>query len=297
MQALSVDAALLRTPRERGLRGCVHSVFRRVINIADEDGELFTIAARDIDNAPRTLIADAPGFSEFGVAPGDRVEAADDMIDIARRIRIRLGGARAWHAFLPRYPKDDSRLRGNVRCVRGHGGPAAFGAIAQADAASAAALMPKLLERRTAMLRTALMAGDIEAAQRHGQALLGLGQGLTPSGDDYLVGMFAVLHLPGFPGIPWISTCAAIVSVAQERTHAISVAALKAAAAGRVRESLSSLMQAMVEGSRDDVMPLLIRVLGIGSSSGADMVAGMLDGFHVAAALRDVNARTAALRV
>lgn len=297
MQALSVDAALWPGAGAPRLGGVVHSVFQRVVNVTGGDGQLFTIAARNIDNAPRTLVADAPGFDGLGLVRGGKVDAAADAITLQGRVRIRLEGARPWHAALPRYPDDDARLRGNVGYAREHAGSGAFGAASRADEPGPTALMPQLIARRTAMLRAALVRGDADAAQRHGQALLGLGPGLTPSGDDYLVGLFAVVHMPGSPCAAWVPVCAAIAAPASERTHAISVAALRAAAAGRVRESLSSFLLALVAGGHADVLPALSRVLAIGSSSGADMVEGMLDGLDVARTLREVNARPVALGV
>lgn len=278
MQALSVDAALLRGPLEPRLQGVVHSVFERVINVAAHEGDLFSLAARDIDNAPSTLIADATGFGETGVKPGDQVHARANVITVGGRLRIRLDGARVWHAELPGYPDDDAALRSNVAWARQQ----------CAHASDHDDRMAQLIARRTSMLRAALMEGDIDSARRHGQALLGLGPGLTPSGDDYLVGLFAVLNMPGSPCASMACVCAGIVAPARERTHAISVTALVAAAQGRVLQSLSSLMHAMLHRSPDDVRPALERVLAIGSTSGADMVAGLLDGFDVACATRRV---------
>lgn len=285
MQALSLDAALLRGPGEPRLRGFVHSVFERVINVTAEDGDLFTLAARDIGNAPWTLIADAEGFREAGIKPGDKVHAGSNVVYVGERLRIHLDGACAWQAELPRYPHDDSRLQSNVAWARQECAQAAFRPAAEADTTAAGDKMAQLIQRRTSMLREALIEADIDSARRHGQALLGLGPGLTPSGDDYLVGLFAVLNMPGSPCAELVPVCAAIVEPARERTHAISVAALRAAARGRVLQPLSSLMCAMQRGSAHEVRPVLDRVLAIGSSSGADMIAGMLDGFDVARAM------------
>ena len=70
LRALSADAQLLRTFEAVGLRGRVHTVFRRVVNI-DAGGALCTIAGRDVDNAPATLVVDAAGFDAAGLHPGD----------------------------------------------------------------------------------------------------------------------------------------------------------------------------------------------------------------------------------
>lgn len=283
LRALSADISLLRAPRERRLRGFVHSVFERVVNVENEAGELFTLACRDLDNAPDTMIVDAAGFRALGIECGDRVDAAASDLAIAGRIRIALDGARTWEAALPYYPRDPTRLDRNLPRLREKVAGLAFGAGAEATSAFTSK-MPVLIARRTGMLRDALAARDAGAARRHGAALVGLGPGLTPSGDDYLVGLFAALHMPGHPCGDMTGVCTAIAADCHERTHAISAAALKAAARGRVRESVNALLHALVQGGADRVMAALAPVLAIGSTSGADMVAGILDGFDVAAA-------------
>lgn len=280
MRALSADAALLQAPRERRLSGAVHSVFERAVNVENEAGELFTLACRDLDNAPDTLIVDAPRLDAWGIRCRDRVDAAASVLTIGERITIRMDGARPWQPALPPYPVDDTRLRANLPIVRRQIERLAFGAAADAPP-GLATTMPALIARRTAMLRAALAAGDVAAALRHGTALIGLGPGLTPSGDDYLVGLFVVLHLPRSPRPELAGLGAAIAAQVDERTNAISAAALKAAARGRVRECIASLLQALVQDSAERVQATLAPVLAIGSTSGADIAAGLVDGLEL----------------
>jgi hypothetical protein len=288
MQALSIDAALLRSSRDGRLRGFVHSVFERVINVEREDGELFTIASRDLDNAPATLIADAAGFATTGIARGDRVDAVQSGIAIAGRLDIRLDEASAWDARLPGYPADDSRLRENLRKVRARIGPRAIGGGPPRGAAPSAIarVMAATLERRARMLRAALCAGDVAAAGLHGKAMMGLGPGLTPSGDDFLVGLLATLHVPQNPCRELAGVCDDILVDVARRTNAISAAALQAAARGRVREAIQVLMRELMHGTPNRLAAALSRVLAIGSTSGTDIVAGMLCGFEVAVGRR-----------
>jgi uncharacterized protein DUF2877 len=295
MQALSIDAALLRSSRDGRLRGFVHSAFERVINVERKDGELFTIAGRDLDNAPATLIADAAGFTAMGITRGDRVDAVQSGIAIAGRLDIRLDGACAWDAQLPGYPADDSRLRGNLRKLRARIGTRAIGGGRPRGTAPSAIArgMAAALQRRACMLRAALCAGDLAAAGLHGKAMIGLGPGLTPSGDDFLVGLFATLHVPQNPCRELAGVCDDILVDVARRTNAISAAALQAAARGRVREVIQDLIRELVQGTPDRLAAALSRVLAIGSTSGTDIVAGMLCGFEVATGSRS-GARYAA---
>ena len=283
MQALSIDAALLRKLREPHFRGVVHSVFERVVNVEGDDGALFTIASRDLDDAPDSLVVDTAGFGATGIAQGDRVDITASAIAIAMRIGIRLDRAKSWHAALPAYPADDSTLRGNLAIVRRQiGRPSLGGQESTGGAPSTlACATAATLERQADLLCAALCRGDLAAASAHGRAMIGMGPGLTPSGDDFLVGLFAVQHLPGSPCREASRVCVPVLAGVERRTHAISVAALKAAAQGRVRASIQSLLRELMTGCPAGLAAALSAVLAIGSTSGSDIAAGIVAGFEI----------------
>ena len=94
--------------------------------------------------------------------------------------------------------------------------------------------------------------------------LIGLGPGLTPSGDDYLAGMLVALRLIGRGGQAdalwrWLG------ARLQERTSAISAAHLAAAAAGEAHEALHAVLNGSLEMDRLDA---------VGHCSGWDALAG-----------------------
>jgi hypothetical protein len=98
------------------------------------------------------------------------------------------------------------------------------------------------------------------------QQLIGLGPGLTPSGDDYLGGMLVALRLSGramqAEGLwRWLQPRL------KDRTSAISAAHLAAAAAGEAHETLHQFLN----GSLD-----FDRLSAIGHTSGWDALAGVV---------------------
>lgn len=274
LRALSADARWLSALRQRDLCGRVHSVFDRVVNVQDDRGELFSLAARDVDDAPNTLIVDAHAFTAIRVHPDDRVTGSVHRLDVANNAVIALEHAIAWRPRRLPYPRDASRLERNLALARWHA-TAAFDHALERTSRSASAR----LQRLSTQLREALSKGDGEAARLHGRALLGLGPGLTPSGDDLLVGLFAVLHIDGSPCARFRALCPDIVENLEHRTNAISAAALTAAAQGRVRETIDTLLTALMTGDEATVRRALERVLRIGSTSGRDIVAGIVAGF------------------
>jgi hypothetical protein len=283
LRALSADADLLGTLRAGRARGRVHSVFERVVNIEDDRGELFALASRDVDNAPSTVVVDVPGFREIGIDRGDPAVAAAGELRVGPVV-VALDGVAGWEGALPAYPRDDVALRANLRNVGArlerHAQVGGLFGYRRGDSAfdvEAAAV----LARRAGQLLDALSRGDREGARAHAAAMIGLGCGLTPSGDDFLVGLFAILNVAGSPCHALRGVCPDVLADARHSTNPISLAALTHAARGRVRESIVALTRELIGGSRDGVVVALDRVLAIGSTSGSEIAAGMIAGFEL----------------
>jgi hypothetical protein len=281
--ALSADAQLLAALHDNTLEGHVHSVFMRVINVTRRDGQLYTLAGRGLDNAPNTAIIDTAGFEDACVRAGEWVTSSGAGLVLDCGLHVTFDGCDAFECALPSYPADDRLLRKNVGVahraiadgVWAHRWP---GSTDQGTAAQHA--VRAALNNHARDLHAALGRGDTAAACRHSRSLVGLGPGLTPSGDDFLVGVFAALHVRQSPG-EWLSAiCAEVMAGARERTNVISIAALEEAARGRVRESLQALVEALLIGNEASVHTGLARVLAIGSTSGRDMIAGVLCGLE-----------------
>lgn len=275
------DGCLLDAWRREGFAGAVHSVFDRVVNLADaRDGRLVTLAARSLDNAPNTLLVDVARFAAYPLRTGMSAATRSATLHIGSDdFVLRFDRAAPWHAQLPSYPRDAARLRDNLAAMQAH----LAGYVAREDAVNGlGAAMPctALLETRFEALAQGVHRGDIDGVCTHGRALLGLGPGLTPSGDDFLVGLFAVLHLAHSPCHGLRHACDAIAADAPARTHPISVAALREAARGRVRDSVRTLLCELVEGHPAGVRRALARVLAIGATSGRYIVTGIACGLE-----------------
>ncbi len=281
---VSIDTAFLQLLRHGRFRARVHSVFERVINVEHESGELFTLACRDVDNAPSTAILDLAGFGAIDVAAGDVVVCDTERMRVGDRLSIALTAASPWECTLAAYPAVASNLQANLRSLqtRIEDLGAAGGMLASRAPASAfEAAVTALLEQHAARLARSLSRSDFAAACRHAKGMFGLGPGLTPSGDDFLVGLFAVLNIPASPCHGWLGGGADVLAGAERSTNAISLAALTQAARGRVRESIAALIEHLMYGAPEGLVTPLQRVLSIGSTSGTDIVAGIRCGFEL----------------
>ena len=104
------------------------------------------------------------------------------------------------------------------------------------------------------------------------QMLIGLGPGLTPSGDDYLGGLLIALH--ALERRPQAQALWRWLEPRLKRTSAISAAHLAAAAAGEGHEALHACLEALA--SRNADWPkTLDQVANVGHVSGWDALAGI----------------------
>lgn len=123
---------------------------------------------------------------------------------------------------------------------------------------------------------------DVKTSLQAAQNMIGLGPGVTPSGDDILIGFLAGLwSLAGGNGplLSFIHSFGnALVQLATQ-TSEISRTYLYHAAQGQFSSSLSNLAGAIARGSGlEQAAPSAMR---IGHSSGMDSVTGLLIGLSV----------------
>lgn len=136
-------------------------------------------------------------------------------------------------------------------------------------------------------------AGDVDelAADAAGAAreLVGLGAGLTPSGDDVLCGLFAGVHTLapalGLAGLQRrVSRVGTAVLVdADQRTTALSAALLGHAHHGELARPARGLLRALL--GRTPLAAALAALLRVGHSSGRDLAAGLSLATHVTLAV------------
>lgn len=145
--------------------------------------------------------------------------------------------------------------------------------------------MPFPLDRATTRfdaVREALNQEDLEAFTDAALRLIGLGHGLTPSGDDFVGGVVFTLHhlrIPG-GGQPWLEplpqAACRIHLAAQTQTNVISAALLDDLLNGRSYRCLHDLLLALNTGNVATIRQATVGLLGLGASSGADLLAGVL---------------------
>jgi hypothetical protein len=133
-----------------------------------------------------------------------------------------------------------------------------------------------------AALSDACRAFDGVQALRQVERLIGWGEGLTPAGDDFLVGLIAGLDASASADerrCAFRRVLAAALIGGTQRTTPIAAHYLGLAAGGHYAEPLIRLRHALLCEDDDRAVDAALRsALAVGATSGADTVSGLLAG-------------------
>lgn len=265
--------------------GRVLAVFRRSLYVEMEDGRLACIGGPKLGDGPLNLsaaFADDLDLERSGVTQGDDVRVSGERLTIATLGSIDLTGAAPWHPTpLPTPSNETMRL-----------GLYALASAAGAFESDMGLALP--LARRTAptnidqslldhaepsidalisWLQMAIVSPSPEPPPAQAEALVGLGPGLTPSGDDWLGGAMIALTIFNRQDLSrQLSRWA--LPLAQQRTGKISIAHLAAAAMGEGSAALHNTIATIATADTSAIARALVAIDAIGHSSGWDALAG-----------------------
>jgi hypothetical protein len=113
--------------------------------------------------------------------------------------------------------------------------------------------------------------------------LVGLGEGLTPSGDDFLGGMLFCINTIQrlYPGFVYLNSSeqALFIESARKRTHLISFTLLKDLTNGQAVEPLHELIHSILSDQPLESIWAASGLIQMGHSTGWDLLTGALTGF------------------
>lgn len=137
------------------------------------------------------------------------------------------------------------------------------------------ARIQQVAEQNIPLLSSSLSLKSKENLTKAVKGLAGVGPGLTPAGDDVLLGAMHGLWATR-PSEEARETCEVIANAAVPRTHALSAAWLEAAADGEAGEPWHALVMAMATGDEGAFSDAAMRILPTGHTSGSDALGGFL---------------------
>ncbi len=269
--------------------GQVHSCYARILNIQTPDGQLLTLQGPGPLQAPcaASLAEDIEACAAH-LSPGDLV-VRDDQAPAA--LRLIADGATPWDGrLLPLANLTQAKLRDTAaKLARWLAQHASEQGIAPVLTALDGAPVRSPLHRRfcavlTPMLAARYVSADSIAAMA--SQVIGLGEGLTPSGDDLLVGFLAVIHLAGHA--PMLLYTSSWLEPLIVHTTDLSAAFLRCGLAGHFSEPMVCLAHTLYSAAPHDWQIPAANLARVGHSSGVDAMVGMAFGSQLLASLSTI---------
>ena len=275
---LTLSAASLAAPladlRHTTLAGEVLATFQRSAYL-DLGGRIVALAAVELERGPLTItVHDFAAVREYSATGG--VVADGGLLHLGA-IAVDLRGAEVWDPSLPRIPADAGWTASAVVVDELWSAAPIGSVVALLGPAAASDPLLDALRRGLDAIGRLLDNPDRPSApiQVIGQEVAGRGPGLTPSGDDLLMGV--MLALSAWPSLtrPGYASrvCNLLAESAGPRTTRISAAYLGAASKGWAADPWHALVRSLTrqpEAVRDAVR----RLTRIGETSGADSLTG-----------------------
>jgi len=145
-------------------------------------------------------------------------------------------------------------------------------------------LLTRKLSQPVLQLIAAAERLDSQIAKDAAQKMIGLGPGVTPSGDDVLIGFLAGLYSTAEnepERLAFIQTFGESLALLSKETNEISRTYLHHAIHGQFSSSMSALLDAINDGAEEQLISALKDAMRVGHSSGMDSVTGLLMGLAV----------------
>jgi len=259
----------LRDPERPRRAMRVQGVYRSALNLTSGDGTLVAIAVERVGGLPHgILVRDTGDLRELGIRPGMTATMGEGRVVVGGVLHVDLAAARPWSAALPRLDARSWPHRATLvhRLVAAHQPRAGVDAVPAARAS---------LDDLGAAIARGDRLGVVDAADR----LIGLGPGLTPSGDDALAGVEAALHVVGHPLAGSVSDA---LDDLDRRTTTVSAAMLRHAVRGEAPERIHRLVAAALGPTTLGLVEAIREAVAWGATSGADTLAGVLTALDAA---------------
>ena len=254
-----------------GWRGTVHAVLPSSVYAAAADGSMLVVHPRHHGHTPTSLLVDDLRPLTWGLAVGAPVAGRLGRICLGHHV-LDARHCPVWAAPAPTPPATPPPA-GPLR---------AFLGWAHGDAVER--LGPPCARLRAALTDGSTAPASVSEISRAVRGLVGVGPGLTPSGDDAPVGVLTVLYraAPAPVAAPLLASLRAALPPLLHRTTPISAHYLRLALAGHSGEHLTTLVDGLGGGGEADP-DHLAPVLAHGATSGADTLVGVALGLSVLA--------------
>ena len=273
---------------EHSRHGLVTAVYRQSLYLADHRDALICLGSRRLGPGPINALCDAEWESTGSINAGDPWQRRGDALHVGPRHHFHIGHPTVWRPAPAKGPWDPDAIAERLQRARGcisatEAGPL-MPLLLQQGAPDRNRLQSAIEQQATSGIHALLQwledsftrPGSPDDIPEGAVSLIGLGPGLTPSGDDFLCGVLVALRTlkrdAAADGLAaWIQRHAPAL------TNSISLAHLSAACDGEALEPVHRGLHAILDNSGDDEIEAALEDLSaVGHSSGWDAFSGVL---------------------
>lgn len=232
-------------------------IFDRACNLVNEKREVLSIVTTGIGDGPFNLVVADFGSFLDSLKSDSAVTISGGQL-VVEDLLFSTAGIECWHPI----PDWES-----LRADRGK----------IVDRLSALSIpKPHLPESLTSGLAFHVAKGDISSSKIIASQLAGLGMGLTPAGDDYILGaLYAGWVIHSEENAQKLGNI--IAKTTAPLTTSLSAAWLRAAGKGEAGIRWHEFFYALISSNPCQIQYTIDNILAAGATSGADALAGFID--------------------
>lgn len=247
----------------------VHSIFDHAINLIAKENWLITILPKGFSEGPQTIILGNKDFQDL-----KSPMAIDSIWDFHRLINIKDARIIRGKIVNRLSINDMTKLEANIiyfqRLLDKKGNKT--GLLGKDN------IYSDYASRWLEPFSIHFQKHEFEEAGALLSHLIGLGPGLTPSGDDFILGIFTSIYFLGLNKKGKTKLVETAIKDAVDRTNLISYNMLRQGALGGFISWVENMINALIYGDIEQIDRSFYNMEKIGSSSGSDISAGILYG-------------------
>lgn len=287
LYGLTADNHFLNLLHQPQPLGKIEQVFNKAINFTVKN-TLYSLLCSSLDNAPNSCRLINTDFSLLTLKEGDPIYLSNKEWNIGENYTISFSLCKHWQPLKINF--DSKKLINENYLLYITNQIKRLDFILQDNSSSlfnyqGTNLFYLTVSKQLVQLRLnfieSLINKDQQSITKIIKQFVGLGIGLTPSGDDYLVGLMAFLLLKGHPASALFPAFYQGITQSKSQTTPISAITLEKALNQEYRENMQQLIQSLVDAQETNIYPQFLEILNIGSSSGSDMLFGLRDALYL----------------
>lgn len=256
-------------------------VFNPVSNLIDDQNSVISLVRPEIGNGPFTVVTGKIDFREY-IDIKSNIHVKQKQLNVGK-LKFDFSDVPTWNS-VPSWQsirQDPNQLGPGLDAVEyqvgSEGPPQSFAELVLNIPRNFTENDPTFARAQTGVneLFSGFKSGESMAMRNGAQLLAGLGVGLTPAGDDFLVGSILALW-SYFPESEAQRLSTLIAKEASPRTNSISAAWINASAKGEAGQHWHHLLEALKSENEGTLQNAVRAILPTGHTSGADSLGGFV---------------------